>query len=67
MTVASGAVFDLAGTHQTIASLSDGVGGGGTVTNSVSGAATLVLAPTGGSTTFSGVIKDGLPARSPWS
>ena len=57
VSVSSGAVFDLAGAHQTIASLSDGVGGGGTVTNSGS-AATLVLA-TSGSASFSGAIRNG--------
>ena len=57
--VASSAVFDLAGVPQTVASLSNLNGSGGTVTNSVAGPTTLTLAPTGGSTTFSGVIQNG--------
>ena len=54
-----GATFDLAGNNQTVASLSDGTAGGGTVTNSGAYVATLTLAPATGSTTFSGVIQDG--------
>ena len=59
-TVAPGATLDLGGGTQTVASLSDsgGPGQGGTVQNS-GGAATLTLAPTGGSTTFSGQIGGG--------
>ena len=34
-------------------------GGGGTVTSSASGAATLTLTPSGGPTAFSGVLEDG--------
>ena len=45
--------------NQTVASLADGGGSGGTVTNSAAGPATLTLAPPSGSTTFSGVIQDG--------
>ena len=58
MQLASGATFDLNGSAQTIDSLANSAGGGGTVTSSVSGAVTLTLAPTG-STTFSGCIQDG--------
>jgi autotransporter-associated beta strand protein len=56
--VSPGATFDLAGANQTVASLSDGNGGGGTVTNSVV-ASVLTLAPSGSPTTFSGSIVDG--------
>ncbi len=55
----AGATLDLAGTNQTVASLSDGTAGGGTVTNSGAYVATLTLAPPAGSTTFSGVIQNG--------
>ena len=56
--LASGATLDLNGVPQTIGSLANSSGSGGTVTSSVSGAVTLTLAPTG-STTFSGRIQDG--------
>ncbi len=64
LTINSGGMLDLHGTAQTVASLSDySPGVGGIVTNSVNTPATLTLAPTSGSTTFSGVITDGgLPA-----
>jgi autotransporter-associated beta strand protein len=58
--IGAAGVLDLAGANQTIASLSDnGPGGGGVVTNSNAYAATLTLALSGGSTTFSGVIQNG--------
>ena len=56
--IAPGATFDLNGLPQTVVSLADGAGGGGTVTTSVAGSLTLTLAPAG-ATTFSGVIQDG--------
>ncbi len=60
--LASGTKLDLNGLNQTVDSLADGAGGGGTVTTSVSnatyGVATLTLAPAG-ATTFSGAIQDG--------
>ncbi len=56
--LASGATFDLNGCAQTIDSLANVGGGGGTVTSSVAGAVTLTLAPAG-STTFSGRIQNG--------
>ena len=56
--LASGATFDLNGAAQTIDSLADSAGSGGTVTSGVSGAVTLTLAPAG-STTFSGHIQNG--------
>ncbi len=62
MVVNGGATFDLGGINQTIASLSDGAGGGGTVASNVAsgyGSVTLTLAPAGGSATFSGVIQNG--------
>jgi autotransporter-associated beta strand protein len=55
VSVASGATFDLGGMAQTILSLS----GGGTVTNTATGAATLIVSNNSGSTfTFSGSIGD---------
>ncbi len=59
VSIASGATLDLNGVAQTVVSLSDVTGAGGTVTNSSpTNAATLTLAPTA-TTTFSGVIQDG--------
>lgn len=61
--VAPGATLDLVGNSNTIASLADGAGGGGTVTNNGLAAATLTLAgPASGTATFSGAIDDGLSA-----
>ena len=61
LSIAAGATFDLNGNVQQVASLGDGAGGGGTVTNSSGAPATLTLAPTdGGSTAFSGTIQDGV-------
>ena len=58
--IAAAGVLDLAGINSTIGSLADsGNSGGGTVTNTSATPATLTLAPTGGSTTFSGSIQDG--------
>ena len=58
--VAPGAMLDLNGLSQTVASLSDVSGSGGGVTSSSSGALTLTLAPAAGSaTTFSGAISNG--------
>ena len=57
--IAGGAVLDLNGTVTTVASLNDLNGGPGLVTSSQPGPAGLVLTPTGGSATFSGVIQDG--------
>ena len=60
MQLSSGAAFDLNGLPQTIASLADGAPGlAGTVTNSSATPTVLTIAPTGGSTVFSGVIQDG--------
>ena len=60
LSIAAGATFDVSGNPQQVASLSDYVPGqGGTVTNSATSATTLTLAPTGGSTTFSGTIQNG--------
>ena len=56
--IAHGATFDLNGLPQTVDSLADSAGSGGTVTTSVAGSITLTLAPAG-TTTFSGVIQDG--------
>ena len=58
--IASGATLDLNGASQQVASLNDYVSGSqGTVTNSAAVPATLTLAPTGGTATFSGSIGDG--------
>ena len=54
VSVASGAIFDLTGVSQTIASLS----GAGRVTNSVAQAVTLTLSNNTGTATFSGNITD---------
>ena len=59
LVIAGAAAFDLGGLSQTVASLANGAGGGGIVTNSGGLAATLTLAPSSGSTTFGGVIQDG--------
>jgi autotransporter-associated beta strand protein len=63
VSIASGAVLDLFGGSETIGALADypSVGNAGTVTNSLLGpAGVLTLAATSGSSTFSGVIQDGL-------
>ena len=61
MTVAGGAVLDLGGLNDTIASLNDDpVLGGGTVTNNGASPATLTITPPApASMTFSGVLQDG--------
>ena len=57
--IASGANLDLNGAIQTIASLADGAGGGGSVINSNTAVpAALILNPTIGTATFSGTISD---------
>ena len=56
--IARGAVVDLGGVTQQVASIADYLGGGGTVTDS-GGNVTFTLAPAGGTATFSGVIADG--------
>ena len=57
--ISSAATLDLFGGAQTIASLTDGAGGGGSVTNTDTTAGTLTLNPSSGSSTFSGVIGGG--------
>ncbi len=56
--IAHGATFDLNGLPQSVDSLANLAGNGGTVTTTVAGSVTLTLAPAG-TTTFSGVIQDG--------
>jgi fibronectin-binding autotransporter adhesin len=57
LTVASGATIDLGGTSETVSTLSDSAGAGGSVINSAATTpVTLTIAPTSGATTFSGVI-----------
>jgi autotransporter-associated beta strand protein len=58
--ISTSAVFDLGGASQTVASLSDGNGGGGSVIDSASSLPSiLTLSPTVSSTTFSGSILGG--------
>ena len=57
--IAGGATLDLNGGDQTIASLADSGGTGGTVTNSSTKGLTFTLNPGSGSATFSGLIADG--------
>ncbi len=61
LSIAAGSNFDLNGGTQTVNSLSDySPGAGGSVLNSNTGAVSiLTLSPTGGSTTFSGLIQGG--------
>ena len=56
--IASAGTLDI-GFKQTVASLSNVSGAGGTVTTSVADSAALTLAPAAGSTTFSGMITNG--------
>ena len=57
--IASGGTLDLNGTTQTVGSLADSGGGGGTVNNSApSTPVTISFNPASGSTTFSGTISD---------
>ena len=58
--IATGSTLDLNNSIQQVASLNDFTSGSqGTVTNSGPGAASLILVPTTGSATFSGVIQNG--------
>jgi autotransporter-associated beta strand protein len=60
VTIAPGSTLDLDGTAQQVASLSDsGSLGGGSVINSSTAESVLMLAATGGLTSFSGVIAGG--------
>ena len=59
LSIASGASLDLNTASQTVGSLADGTGGGGSITNSGATASTLTLNPTSGSTGFSGAIGGG--------
>ena len=59
LSVAASSTFDLNGVSQQVASLSNYSGGGGNVINSGSSPVVLSLSPTGGSTTFSGLIQGG--------
>jgi autotransporter-associated beta strand protein len=60
LSIASGGTLDLSGGSQQVASLTDKTpGSGGSVINSNSAASVLTLSPSGGSTTFSGMIRGG--------
>ncbi|MGA2254578.1 MAG: autotransporter-associated beta strand repeat-containing protein, partial [Thermoguttaceae bacterium] len=60
LSIAASATLDLGGISQQVASLSDySPGNGGSIINSNSAASVLTLSPTGGSTTFSGMIQGG--------
>jgi autotransporter-associated beta strand protein len=60
LSIASNATLDLSGGSQQVASLSDKTpGNGGSIINSNSAASVLTLSPSGGSTTFSGMIQGG--------
>ena len=52
-------VLDLNGVNQTLVSLTDYAGGGGTVTNNGATAVTLTLTPAAGTTRYSGAITNG--------
>ena len=61
VSIAPGANWDLNGSAQSVAALSDDTpGNGGSVINSNFAGAALTLAATGGSTTFSGAIQGGI-------
>jgi len=61
VSIAGGAVLDLNGVVQTVASLADYGGSGGVVNNNATAASvTLTLSALSGTTTFSGVIADGV-------
>ena len=60
LSIASGGTLDLSGGSQQVTSLSDKApGSGGSIVNSETTAAVLTVSPTGGSTTFSGMIRGG--------
>ncbi len=59
MTVNGAATLNLNGKNETIGSLSDNAGSGGTVTSSVAGAITLITGGNNTSTSFAGVIQSG--------
>jgi fibronectin-binding autotransporter adhesin len=60
VSLSSGATLDLNGVIQTVGSLSDGIGGGGSlISSNTAYVATLTLNPASGSTTFSGQILGG--------
>ena len=59
VTVYSGATLDLNGLAETIGSLSDNAGSGGTVTSSAAGAITLIIGGSNTTTSFAGTIQNG--------
>ena len=60
LSIAAGATLDLGGGSQQVSSLSDyAAGNGGNIINRGTAASALTLSPTGGSTTFSGMIQGG--------
>ncbi len=62
--IGASGTFDLNGNNQTVASLADYGGAGGMVTNSHTAPATLTVGTTTGTTTFGGVIADGIGGMS---
>ena len=60
LSIAGSGILDLSGGNQQVASLSgQSPGNGGSIVNSGSAASVLTLSPSGGSTTFSGMIRGG--------
>ncbi len=60
LSIAANATLDLGGGSQQVASLSDyATSNGGSIINSGTASSVLTLSPTGGSTTFSGMIQGG--------
>jgi autotransporter-associated beta strand protein/parallel beta-helix repeat protein len=60
LSIASGGTLDLSGGSQQVVSLSDKTpGNGGSIINSNSAASVLTISPSGGSTTFSGMVQGG--------
>ena len=60
MTVNGGATLDLHGNNETIGSLSDNSGSGGTITSGAVGSITLIAGGNNSSTSFAGIIQNGL-------
>ena len=59
VTVSGGATLDLDGFTETIGSLADNAGSGGTITSSTAGAITLTVGSNNSNTSFAGTIQNG--------